>query len=197
MPALSVIILAGGRSTRMGTDKAQVRVEGIRLIDAMLSSLSSLSSLPTTPIVVSPFDLGLSPEIPTVSENPPFGGPVAGIAAGLAHAQTHCSEAELVAIVAVDAPRSAEALPVLLMALEAELTTAAAVAVDNEGFMQPLCAVWRKQALLGAIEKVGTHDVPAKALYTAAGSVLKCKTKGAERDYDTPEELSQIGRVEL
>ena len=196
MIPVCVIILAGGRSTRMGTDKAQVRVEGIRLIDATLSALSALPT-DTTPIVVSPFELGLPSGVPTVCEDPPFGGPVAGIAAGLAHAQTHCSEAELVAIVAVDAPRSAEALPVLLMALEAELTTAAAVAVDNEGFMQPLCAVWRKQALLGAIEKVGTHDVPAKALYTAAGSVLKCKTKGAERDYDTPEELSQIGRVEL
>ena len=192
MIPVCVIILAGGRSTRMGTDKAQVRVEGIRLIDAMLSSLSSLSSLPTTPIVVSPFDLGLPPEIPTVCEDPPFGGPVAGIAAGVALAH-----ADLVAVVAVDAPHSPEALPALVEALQNAPDAAAAVAVDEEGFMQPLCAVWRKQALLGAIEKVGTRDVPAKALYTAAGSVLKCKTQGAERDYDTPEELSQIGRVEL
>ena len=52
MTPVCVIILAGGRSTRMGTDKAQVRVEGIRLIDATLSALSALPT-PTTPIAVS------------------------------------------------------------------------------------------------------------------------------------------------
>ncbi|WP_311355750.1 molybdenum cofactor guanylyltransferase [Corynebacterium riegelii] len=192
MIPVCVIILAGGRSTRMGTDKAQVRVEGIRLIDAMLSSLSSLSSLPTTPIVVSPFDLGLPPEIPTVCEDPPFGGPVAGIAAGVALAH-----ADLVAVVAVDAPHSPEALPALVEALQNAPDAAAAVAVDEEGFMQPLCAVWRKQALLKALEHTGTRDVPAKALYKVAGSVVKHETQSAERDYDTPEELAQLGRVEL
>ncbi|GAA0200278.1 molybdenum cofactor guanylyltransferase [Corynebacterium riegelii] len=191
MPALSVIILAGGRSTRMGTDKAQVRVEGIRLIDATLSALSALPT-DTTPIVVSPFELGLPSGVPTVCEDPPFGGPVAGIAAGVALA-----DADLVAVVAVDAPHSPEALPALVEALQNAPDTAAAVAVDEEGFMQPLCAVWRKQALLAAIEKVGTRDVPAKALYKVAGSVVKHQTQGAERDYDTPEELAQLGRVEL
>lgn len=191
MPALSVIILAGGRSTRMGTDKAQVRVEGIRLIDATLSALSALPT-PTTPIVVSPFDLGLPPEIPTVCEDPPFGGPVAGIAAGVALA-----DADLVAVVAVDAPHSPEALPALVEALQNAPDAAAAVAVDEEGFMQPLCAVWRKHALLKALEHTGTRDVPAKALYKVAGSVVKHETQGAERDYDTPEELAQLGRVEL
>lgn len=190
MPALSVIILAGGRSTRMGTDKAQVRVEGIRLIDATLSALSALTD--TTPIVVSPVDLGLPPEIHTVCEAPPFGGPVAGIAAGVALA-----DADLVAVVAVDAPHSPEALPALVEALQNAPDAAAAVAVDEEGFMQPLCAVWRKHALLKALEHTGTRDVPAKALYKVAGSVVKHETQGAERDYDTPEELAQLGRVEL
>ena len=192
MTPVCVIILAGGRSTRMGTDKAQVRVEGIRLIDATLSALSALPT-PTTPIVVSPFDLGLPPEIPTVCENPPFGGPVAGIAAGLEHVDT-----DLVAVLAVDAPRSAEAVPSLIAALNAAPDeVAAAVAVDVQGFIQPLCALWRKETLLAALEEVGTRDVAAKALYRAANNVITVATRGAERDYDTPEELAKLGRVEL
>lgn len=168
----------------MGADKAQVRVQGIRLIDAMLSSLPAN----TTPIVVSPFSLG----VPTVSEEPPFGGPVAGIAAGLAHAST-----DLVAVLAVDAPHSADALPLLLNALAtAPEGTAAAVGVADDGFMQPLCAVWRRDALAAALTAVGTRDVAAKALYRVA-PIVEVATGGAERDYDTPEALAELGQVEL
>ncbi|WPJ92768.1 molybdenum cofactor guanylyltransferase [Corynebacterium sp. UMB2355A] len=97
---VGVIVLAGGRSTRMGADKAQVKVNGTRLVDAVCARIPD--DVPR--IVVSPKPLGM----PTVSEDPPFGGPVAGIAAGLSRI-----DAPFVAIVSVDAPRSPELIPVL------------------------------------------------------------------------------------
>lgn len=77
----------------MGADKAQVKVNGTRLVDAVCSLIPD--EVPR--IVVSPQSLGVA----TISEDPPFGGPVAGIAAGLSRI-----DAPFVAVVSVDAPRS-------------------------------------------------------------------------------------------
>ena len=177
---MDVIVLAGGRSTRMGRDKAQVRIKGTRLIDALLSSLPPLSS----PIVVSPFDLG----IPTVSEEPPFGGPVAGIAAALPSVSS-----DLVGVLAVDAPRSGEALALLADALSGAPDADAAAAVDADGRLQPLCAVWRRSALAAAVDRTGTRDVAVKALYSGVDAIT-VETGGLERDYDTPAELAELER---
>lgn len=177
---IGAIILAGGRSSRMGADKAQVRVDGVRLVDALTASLD----LPY--VVVSPFDLG----IPTVSEDPPFGGPVAGIAAGLAHLGT-----ELIAVLAVDAPRSAAVIPLLA----SSLGSAADVAVveDPDGRIQPLCALWRRDALEAALASIEVRDASVMQLLRAAQQVVAVPGDGSERDYDTPDDLAELGTVTL
>ena len=55
-PKLAAIVLAGGRSTRMGRDKAQVVAHGERLIDRLLRQLPPR----VLPVVVSPDALGVS-----------------------------------------------------------------------------------------------------------------------------------------
>lgn len=183
-----VIVLAGGRSSRMGADKAQVRLNGVRLVDAVVSSIP-----PTMPyVVVSPFDLGMD----TVSEDPPFGGPVAGIAAG-----AKALETPLIAVLSVDAPESARLLPKLIEAVNSPTDAGAlpdvAVAVDDEGVVQPLCGVWQAASLSKALETVDPRDAAAKALLRAASTVVTVAGGGAERDYDTPEQLAELGEVEL
>lgn len=179
---LGVIILAGGRSTRMGADKAAVRVNGTRLVDALLAALPEASPR----VVVSPFDLGL----PTVSEEPPFGGPVAGIAAGCAALET-----ELIAVLAVDAPGSAALLPALVAAVAGGADAAAVEAAD--GHVEPLCAVWRREVLEAQMDRVGARDVAAKALLGGVDKLALVPGTGAERDYDSPAELAALGEVEL
>ena len=136
-------------------------------------------------VAVAPQNLG----VPTVSENPPFGGPVAGIAAGLRELDT-----EWVAVLAVDAPGSAALLPHL-----AETIGGAdcAVVVNAKGFDEPLCALWRRASLLTAIAQTGERDVPAGALLRAAGQVVRVPGTGAERDFDTPAQLAELGEVKL
>ena len=183
-----VIVLAGGRSSRMGADKAQVRVNGVRLVDALLAGLPK--GMPY--VVVSPFHLGL----PTVSEQPPFGGPVAGIAAGAAALAT-----PLVAVLAVDAPDSARLVPQLVAAVTTPTDSGAlpdvAVAVDDEGYVQPLCGVWRGASLSNALKAVDPRDAAAKALLRAAPTVVTVCGGGAERDFDTPDQLAELGEIEL
>ncbi|MFW9032009.1 NTP transferase domain-containing protein [Corynebacterium striatum] len=105
---LGVIILAGGRGTRMGgRDKGSVRVRGERLVDVVRRQLPYGAPV----CVVSPFPLGL----PQVCENPLFGGPAAGIAAGLKNLEARSlAPLRYIAVLSVDAPDSPQMLPKLL-----------------------------------------------------------------------------------
>lgn len=181
LAGLGIIVLAGGRSSRMGADKAQVRVDGRRLVDRVLAGLPA----DVRRIVVSPQELGM----PTISEEPAFGGPVAGIAAGLG-----VVESPWVAVLAVDAPDSGALLPTLAGAIG---SADCAIVVNEEGFDEPLCSLWRRESLLAAIEQTGVRDVAAKAPLRVTDRVVRVAGNGCERDFDTPDELRTLGSVEL
>lgn len=183
-PRLNVIILAGGRSTRMGSDKSQVRVAGHRLIDILLAELP----LTSTPIVVSPYELQV--DCLRVCEQPPFQGPVAGIAAAV----PHCANTDFISIVAVDAPHSPRLIPHQLSALTAHpQATACAVVANN--FTHPVGVLWRANALQRAIDGLcGNFDVPLKSLLPQ-NQLITITGDGSERDYDTIAELERLGTV--
>lgn len=61
--------------------------------------------------------------------------------------------------------------------------------------MQPLCAVWRRDALLAALAMLeSTRDIAAKRLLAAA-TVVEVPGAGLDTDYDTLAELAQRGEV--
>lgn len=186
---LSVIVLAGGRGQRMGgVDKAQVTLDGVRLVDHLLAGLGDHPV-----VVVSPrTDLGVA--VPLISEDPPFGGPVAGIAAGL----RALDAPELVGVLSVDAPDSPALLPLLVEALSHHPGADAAVVRAADGHIQPLCAVWRAEGLAQALARLDTvRDQAAKRLLRAADLIIEVDGDGTERDYDTPAELAERGDVGL
>lgn len=164
----------------MGADKAQMKVDGRRLIDVALADIPDEWDR----IVVSAENLG----VPTVVEKPLFGGPVAGIAAGLA-ALTN----PFIAVMAVDAPRSGQMLQVLASQIGSH-DVAVAVSDDH---IQPLCSVWRRESLVDALQKTGSRDVAAKRLVASSKSVLRVCGDGTEIDYDTPDELAALGEIEF
>ena len=187
MPRLAAIVLAGGRSTRMGRDKAQVVAHGERLIDRLLRQLPSQ----VVPVVVSPAELGVS--CPVVCEDPPHSGPVAGVAAGVAWiAHTHPT-ISLVAVLAVDAPDSPLLIPQLADALRGAGPQVDAVTVLADGYVQPLGVLWRLAALQAALARAGDlTKTPLKRLLRGANVITITPAGGIERDYDTPEELQNL-----
>jgi len=189
----AVIILAGGRGSRMGgVDKAQVTLDGVRLVDHLLARLAPRDDAPV--VVVSPTLTLPVAGVEVVSEAPPYGGPVAGIAAGVAAV----GDVDCVGVISVDAPDSAELLPVLAAALAADGSADVAVIRAADGHLQPLCAMWRTDSLHRALSRLDTvRDQAAKKLLAAAGTVLEVAGGGAERDYDTLAELAERGRAEL
>lgn len=84
-PPIVAIVLAGGRSSRFGSDKLVARIEDRRLLDRALEAVDGLAS--EIVVVAAP---GTSPSLPTtrarihVAHDPePFGGPLVGLATGL------------------------------------------------------------------------------------------------------------------
>ena len=116
MKTWSVIVLSGGTNKRFGSDKSQALLKGVTLLDHVLSYI---------PAGIKTVIVGKD-----VFEQPPLGGPVAGIARGVQEVDT-----EYVAITAVDMPYGSSLFPQLLEAI----TDDAAMPVDSQGFKQPLC----------------------------------------------------------
>jgi len=95
MVELSAFVLAGGKSTRMGSDKAFVQIEGRTLLDRVLAL--ARTATPNVWIVGSRDKFGSY--APTVEDIFPERGPLGGI-----HAALTASSTELNLMLAVDAP---------------------------------------------------------------------------------------------
>ena len=83
----NVIVLAGGTGRRLdGASKPDVVARGLRLLDHVLAGLEQLreQGLPLGRVcVVAPAEVALPGGVLRALEDPPLGGPVAGIGAGL------------------------------------------------------------------------------------------------------------------
>jgi len=98
---LGVVILTGGKSSRMGADKAALDWDGRRAVDRLADLARDLAVEVT--VAAGPVDYGLS----HIAEDPPGGGPVAGLVAGVSALRARgCTRA---LVLAVDAPTIAAA----------------------------------------------------------------------------------------
>jgi molybdopterin-guanine dinucleotide biosynthesis protein A len=131
---LAAFILAGGKSTRMGRDKAFAEFEGRSLLARALDVARSVSS--DVCIVGNRGKFGEF--APVVEDIFPGCGPLAGI-----HAALHSSSADLNLIVAVDMPFITPDL--LRYLVERARKSVATITVPHcGGGNQPLCAVYRR-----------------------------------------------------
>lgn len=105
-------------------------------------------------VVVGKVPPDLPVNVASTREDPPGGGPVAAIAAGLALVPERVS---FTALLAADLPLlTGEAIDVLRLTIEAA-PMQGAVYRDAEGRRQTLCGVWRTPALRKALEDFATE----------------------------------------
>ncbi len=140
---LAVVILAGGRSRRMGRDKATLELGGERLIDHAVRLASSC----TDEVVVARGAAHRAPiaglDVPQVADQWPGSGALIGIHAGL-----RSVAGQTVVVIACDMPL-----------LERSYLLDLAVLIDGhdvvvprvDAGLQPLCAVYHRSCL-SAIE---------------------------------------------
>jgi molybdopterin-guanine dinucleotide biosynthesis protein A len=77
----AAIVLAGGRSTRFGSDKLEARVGGRTLLSRVLEAVAAAGCEPI--VVVTAREVAAADADVTVSEWPRWGGPCAAVAAGI------------------------------------------------------------------------------------------------------------------
>ncbi len=177
---VTVLVLTGGRSRRFGSDKLSAPFRGSTVLDHLLGSLT-----PGWAVVAVGAPRGVAREVTWTAEDPPDGGPLAGVAAGVAVVRT-----ELVAVVAGDMPHAAAALPELVAALGEPGVVDGAVAVDGDGHANPLLAVYRTDAVRAILPRPA-RDVPAKRLLSLSHATVRVRGSAA-RDVDTPADLADL-----
>ena len=202
-------ILCGGKSTRMGRDKATMRVGEERLADRLIREF-----LPCGEVLLSVRDEAQgrelfadgnsagkegSSEITAGNPNPAKlrfvedeireAGPLAGIAACLRE-----SRQELLFVTAVDMPYMDRQFAEELLALgsKEEQPWDALLPVDAEGRLQGLCGFYRKTALPAVQESLaaGEHKV------RAALEKLNVKTVEVNRITEGEKKIRNWNRVE-
>jgi molybdenum cofactor guanylyltransferase len=186
---LTAFILAGGNSTRMGTDKAFVMFGGRTLLARALEVCRTITS--EVRIIGDRKKFALF--APVVEDVFSGCGPLAGIQAGLQASQTDWN-----VFLAVDLPFVSPALLHFLVAQARESGAIVTVPQAGKGF-QPLCAVYRRcfaeaaeTALRAGRYKIDalfdpalTHPVGEQDLRSAGFS------PEVFRNLNTPEELAE------
>lgn len=200
-PLFDAMILAGGAATRLdGADKPAVRVGRRSLLERVLDGVAGAGRI----VVVGPprpeaarFAARTGSDLRRCQEQPPGGGPVAAVAAGLPE-----TDAAVVLLLAADMPWVAEAVPALLAALGDDPGTDAAVLTDGAGRRNYVAAAWRRTSLAAVLRGVGAEaGVAARALYrdrtvveVAPGAALPDR---AAEDCDTwPDVARARARIE-
>jgi molybdenum cofactor guanylyltransferase len=144
----SVVVLAGGTSRRMGGgDKTALDLgAGRSVLDHLVSGLD-----PVVPVVVVGPERPLERSVTWTREQPPGGGPLAALAAGLT-AEPPAS-ADWVVVLAGDQPFAAGAVPDLVAARAPQVDVV--LGVDGQGRDQPLLAAYRRSAALTTLAQLG------------------------------------------
>ncbi len=138
-------ILAGGRSSRMGRDKALLRLGEKTFVERISDALRSLVGARIK--VVGARSAEASGGLPIVEDLYKERGALGGLHAAFAHAQC-----EWVFVLACDLPFTTGELLARLADLRKSFE--AVVPVQHDGRLQPLCALYRREPCLRAAEKL-------------------------------------------
>ncbi|MFD4603908.1 NTP transferase domain-containing protein [Streptomyces sp. NPDC058464] len=189
-PPYDAIVLAGGAARRLGgTDKPSVRVGGRPLLDRVLAACVGARR---TVVVAAPRPT--SRPVRWTRENPPGGGPVAALDAGLRH-----TTADYAVVLSADLPFLEEATVGRLLSALCASGADAALLTDADGRDQPLVAAYRTAALRHALSALaegngtggdnGLTGLPLRRL-TAALNLTRVPDPLASFDCDTWDDIA-------
>lgn len=165
-------VLAGGKSSRFGSDKALAELDGQTLLERAIGRLTGWCD----GVVVVGRDAASAASLPDWPR--PGMGPLGGIAAALRHARDHGYSQVLT--IGVDSPGLPDDLLV-------RLTPAPAYVAD-----QPIIGIWpvsAAEAVAAILEGDGRHSMIALAERICARAI---RLPGGTANVNTPEDLTRI-----
>lgn len=180
---LGAIVLAGGQSARMGTNKLALAIDGATLLSRAVDAVKCCADR----VVVAgpkPDDWPEGDEVGFVVEEPPFGGPVAGMAAAL-HVLAETTDPDEVLILAGDLADPAGVVR-LLMA-ETSDGVDGRVLVDDDGWPQYLAGCYRFNAIGEALPET-VRDVSVRSVFRRLNVKMVQADVAVTKDIDTREQ---------
>jgi molybdopterin-guanine dinucleotide biosynthesis protein A len=203
---VAVVVLAGGRSRRWnGLDKTAALLAGRPVLCHVVDGVRAAFGADVAVVVVGPDDHAAAgavgpDDVRWVREDPPGGGPVAGLAAGLAALP---ADVRVVGVIAGDVPFGAPALRRLTRELcgpadadpvDADPVDAdridAVVGEDPQGRRQPLLGAYRLGPLRAAVAAGPTAGRPVHAVLDALVVRTAPVDDRESLDLDTPADLA-------
>jgi molybdopterin-guanine dinucleotide biosynthesis protein A len=214
--AFDAVVLAGGTGRRLGgASKPDVLLAGRRLLDHALTATAGAGRV----VVVAPEDVAVPDGVLRTLEDPPLGGPVAGVAAGLAALDRAATEsaaresgaststrpgttAPLLLVLACDVPLAATAVPRLLGSAAgdrdggeppgAESMRDGAALVDATGRAQWLTAVYRTAVLRARLQALPPAGASVRELVAGLDLAAVPAAGHEAADVDTWRDLAAL-----
>jgi molybdopterin-guanine dinucleotide biosynthesis protein A len=213
------IILAGGRSSRLGgSPKSELKYDGETLLSRSIAAARGARRI----VVVGPDAKNLPSGVLNCREDPPFAGPAAAIAAGLARLRlpapapeagtagrregTETEAATLTLVLACDMPRAGDAVHALLDALRAAVPGNPAtaprgkdgvMAASADGRRQPLAGFYSTVALKRAVDDAAARNTLDHGSVFALLARLDVQAvtvpAGSTDDVDTWDDAAALG----
>lgn len=182
----TALILAGGDSRRMGQDKAALVLDGKTLLESVTATMQAVFST----VIVSVRQLRAGVEVPQVFDEQPASGPLAGLIAGLAQADT-----PWVFAVACDMPFVTQAVVRYLASCRAGFE---AVVPMVDGYPQPLAAFYAQSALQTMRANMAAGDRSLRGVleklevrYVSEAELRECDPQlRSFFDLDTPQDFA-------
>jgi len=158
--SLTGIILAGGKSSRVGLNKnkAQIKLAGKSLIDWVISKLTSLDNLKEEDVII----VGPKEKYPhfkqVVEDIFPQKGPLGGIYSGL-----RASPSQYNIVVGCDMPF----LEIKLLQYMIEDINSNDIVIPRYGggYIEPLCAIYSKGCLEAIERNLSEHNFSVRSIF--------------------------------
>lgn len=185
------MVFAGGRSTRLGAEKALERLADMTLVDRVIAAARAHGA--ERVIVVGPTDVSVAGDV-IVREKPHFGGPAAALGAGLAAEGGVATWTVLLACDLVHPDEVCAALWAWMASAPASHIDGA-VMVDSAARRQWLAGCYRTDALRDATAGAELADRSLRSVLDSLRLVEICASDEVIADIDTPAELASARRA--
>lgn len=169
-------VLAGGRSSRMGRDKALLEIDGVRMLDRALDLMRHVG---ISPAVVGSFgELSREAGVRLIPDDWPGAGPLGGIATALFESRARWS-----LVMACDMPYLTKEWLEYLLGRAAGSTADAAVPMNERG-PEPMCAIYGKNAepIVRTAVESGIRKVKEGLLRLRIDYIERAEWKGFDSD---------------
>ena len=197
----AALVLAGGASRRMGTDKALLDVGGVPLLVTVIGTLASVEGLTDFVVVGRPggavqdlverFPLGAGGgrrelTVRFIDDLWPGEGPLGGLISGLNALRDRPGQASGVAVLSCDLPRLHPAtISELFRLLEADPAADSVMSVRG-GRPQPLHAVYRLRTLPRLLQSFRSGNRSVTSATASLRATHLPDRSGSSEDADTP-----------